>query len=88
MGFFYRLIGNDTKKTDTLTLNKPKASAIDLSKQVHPLCITAKQRDKIIVHLENETCRKLMPYHQDSDVFLRNHSKVRNIFIYLKKRMF
>ena len=53
------------QKTDTLTLNKSKAFAADLSKQVHPLCITAKQRAKIIVYLENGTCRKLMPHHQD-----------------------
>ena len=77
-----------TQKTETLTLNKPNASAADLFKQVHPLCITAKQRAKIIVHLENGTCRKLMPYHQDPNVFLRNHSKVKNIFIYYKKEFF
>ena len=41
-GFFYRLISNNAKKTDALTLNKPKASPADLSKQVHPLCIIAK----------------------------------------------
>ena len=76
------------QKTDALTLKKSKASATDLYKQVHPLCITAKQRAKIIVHLENGTCRKLMPYHQDPDVFLRNHSKVKNIFIYFKKECF
>ena len=39
-------------------------------------------------YLENGTCRKLMPYHQDADVFLRNHSKVKNIFIYFKKECF
>ena len=77
-----------TQKTDTLTLNKPKASAADLSQQVHPLCITAKLRTKVIVHLENRTCRKLSPYHQDPDVFLINHSKVKNIFIYFKKTVF
>ena len=74
-----------TQKIDTLTLTKPKTSAADLSKQVHPLCITAEQRAKIIVHLENGTCRKLMPYHEDPGVFLRNYSKVKNIFIYYKK---
>ena len=73
------------QKTDTLTLNKLKASATNLSKQVHPLCITAKQRAKITVHLENETCRMLMPYHQNPDVFLRNHSKNKNIYIFLEK---
>ena len=73
-----------TQKTDTLTLNKPKVSAADLSKQLHPLCFTGKQRAKIIVHLENGTCGKLMPY-QDPDVFLRNHSKVKNMFVYFKK---
>ena len=83
---FFTLYLTMTPKTDTLTLNKPKASAADLSKQVHPLRITAKQRGKIIVHLENGTCRKLMPYHQDPDVFLRNHSKDKNIFI-LKKNV-
>ena len=46
------------QKMDTLTLNKPKASATDLSNQVHPLRITAKQRAKIIIHLENGTCEK------------------------------
>ena len=77
-----------TEKTDTLTLNKLKASAANLSKQVHLLCITAKQRAKIIVHLENGTCRKLTPYHQDPDLFLRNHSKVKNIFVHFKKECF
>ena len=74
-----------TQKTDTLTLNKPKTSAANLSKQVCPFRITAIQRAKIIVHLENGTCRKFMPYHEDLDVFLRNYSKVKNIFIYYKK---
>ena len=39
-----------------------------------------KQRAKIIVHLKNGTCRKFMPYHQDPDLFHRNHSTVKNIF--------
>ena len=77
-----------TQKRDTLTLKKSKASPSYLSKQVRPLCITTKQRAKIIVHSENGTCRKLMPYHQDPDLFLRNHSKVKNIFIYFKKECF
>ena len=85
---FFTLYLPMTQKTDTLTLNKPKASTADLSMEVHPPCIIAKQRAKIIVHLENGTCRKLMPYHQDPDVFLRNHSKVKNIFIYFKKECF
>ena len=72
-----------TQKTGTLTLNKLKASAVDLSKKMHPHCITAKQRAKIIVYLENEAFRKLMPCHQDPDLFLRNHTTVKNIFIYL-----
>ena len=42
----------------------------------------------MIVHLENGTCRKLMSYYQDPDVFLRNHSKVKNIFTYFKKELF
>ena len=49
---------------------------------------TAKQSAKIIVHLENGTCRKLMPYHQDLDLFLRNHNTVKNIFIYFIKECF
>ena len=77
-----------TQKTKTLTLNKPKASAADLSKQMHPLYITAIKRAKIFVQLGNGTCSKFMPYHQDPDVFLRNHSKVKNIFIILKKECF
>ena len=77
-----------TQKTETLTLNKPKASVADLSKQMHPLYITAIKRAKIFVQLGNGTCSKFMPYHQDPDVFLRNHSKVKNIFIYLKKGVF
>ena len=76
------------QKTDALTLNKSKASATNLYKQVHPLCITAKQRAKIIVHLENGTCRKLIPYHQDAYLFLKNHSKGKNIFIYFTKECF
>ena len=49
---------------------------------------TAKQRVKIVVHLENGTCRKLMPYHEDPDCFLRNHSAVKNIFTYFIKECF
>ena len=49
---------------------------------------TAKQSAKLIVHLENGTCRKLMPYHQDLDLFLRNHNTVKNIFIYFIKECF
>ena len=37
----------------------------------------------MIVDLENRTCRKLMPYHQDPVLFHRNHSTVKNVFIYL-----
>ena len=68
--------------------NNPKGSAADSPKQVHPFRITAKQGAKIIVHLENGTCRKLMPYHQDPDLFLRYHSTVKNIFMYFKKECF
>ena len=39
-----------------------------------------KQRAKLIVHLKNGTCRKFMSYHQDPDLFHRNHSTVKNIF--------
>ena len=39
-----------------------------------------KQRSKIIVQLNNEACGKFMPYHQDPDLFHRNHSTVKNIF--------
>ena len=31
---------------------------------------TARQRAKIIFHLQNGTCRKLMPYRQDPGLFL------------------
>ena len=62
----------------------PKAFAADLPKQVHSLCITNKQRIKIIVHLENGTYRNLRPYHQDPYLFLGNYIEVKNIFI-LKK---
>ena len=43
---------------------------------------------KIIFHLENWTCRKLLPYNQDRDLFLGNHSTIKNIFIYFKKDCF
>ena len=43
---------------------------------------TTKQSTKIIVHLENGACIKLTPYHQDPDLFHRNHSTVKNIFTY------
>ena len=85
---FFTLYLAMTQKTDTLTLNKPKASATNLSKQVHLLCIPAKQRAKIVVHLESGTCRKLIPYHQNPDIFLRNHCKVKNIFIYFREECF
>ena len=49
---------------------------------------TAKQSAKIIAHLENGTCRMLTPYHQDLDLFLRNHNTVKNIFIYFIKECF
>ena len=65
-----------------------KDIAKDPPKQVCPFLITAKQRPKIIFHLENGTCRKLMPYHQDPDLFLRNHSSFKNIFTYFKKESF
>ena len=42
----------------------------------------------IIVHFDNGTCRKLMPYHQDPDLFLRNYSTIKNIFIYFIKECF
>ena len=29
--------------------------------------------------------RKLMPYHQETDLFLKDHSAVKNTFIYFKK---
>ena len=57
-------------------LNKSKAPTTDLFKQVRPFYITAIQRTKITVDLENGTCGKLMLYHQDRDLFLRNHSTV------------
>ena len=50
-----------TEKTDTLTLNKLKASAADLSKQVHRLCITAKQRAKTLIFF-SEIIVKLIRY--------------------------
>ena len=50
--------------------------------------MTAKQRAKIIVRLENGTCIKLMPYHQNHNLFLRNHSTAKNIFIHFKKECF
>ena len=34
---------------------------------------------------KNGTSRKLMPYHQDPDLFLKDHSAVKNTFIYFKK---
>ena len=64
---FFTLYLTILQKTDTFTLNKPKASAADLPKQVRPFQITVKQRAKIIVHLENGTCRKLMSFHQDPE---------------------
>ena len=76
MNYEYPLFDKDDR-------NKPKAFAACV-----PIHIAIKQRAKIIVHLENGTCRKLMPYHQDPDVFLRNHSKVKNIFIIFKKECF
>ena len=82
---FFALYLSMTQKTGTLTLNNLKASAVDLSKKMLPLCITAKQRAKIIVHLESGAFRKLMPCHQDPDLFLRNYATVKNIFIYSKK---
>ena len=60
--------------------NKPKASAA-----CAPIHIIIKQRAKKIVHLENRTCRKLMPCHQDPDLFLRSHSTVR-IHLFILKR--
>ena len=47
-----------------------------------------KQRAKIVVYLENGTCRKLMLYHQDPDLFLRNHSIVKNSLVYFIKECF
>ena len=85
---FFTLYLTILQKTDTFTLNKPKASVADLPKQVRPFQITVKQRAKIIVHLEKGTCRKLMSFHQDPDLFLRNHSTVKNMFIYFKKECF
>ena len=49
---------------------------------------TTKQSTKIIVHLENGACIKLTPYHQDPDLFHRNHSTVKNIFTYFIKECF
>ena len=66
---------SNTKRTH-FTQTKTAAIADDLFKQVRPFHITAIQRTKIIVHLENGTCRKLMLYYQDRDLFLRNHSAV------------
>ena len=60
--------------------NKPKASPA-----CAPIHIAIKQRAKIIVHLENGTCRKLMPCHQDPDLFLRNHSTIRIHLFSLKR---
>ena len=88
-GFFTLYLTKTEKKKKKWThSNKPKASAANWLKQVHPFHITVKQRVKIIVHLENGTCRKLMPYHQDPDLFLRNHNTVKDIFIYFKKECF
>ena len=69
-------------------LTKSTVSAANLLKQVRQFSITAKQRVKITVHLENGTYRKLMPYHQDPDLFLRNRNTVTVIFIYFKKECF
>ena len=85
--FFYLLLGTDAQSGRSHS-NRPKASAADWPKQVTPSRITAKQRVKIIVHLEKGTCRKLYPYHQDPDLFLRNHDAVKNTFIYFKKECF
>ena len=82
------------KKADTLTqTNRRHLPPIRLSKCAL-FRITAKQRAKIIVHLDNKcsivhgTYRKLMPYHQDPGFFLRNHITIKNIFIYFKKECF
>ena len=40
-----------------------------------------------MVHVEKGTCIKVMPYHQDPDLFLRNHSIVKNISV-LKRSHF
>ena len=69
-------------------LTKSTVSAANCLKQVRQFPITAKQRVKITVHLENGTYRKLMHYHQDPDFFLRNRSTVTVIFIYFKKECF
>ena len=69
-------------------LTKSTVSAANCLKQVRQFPITAKQRVKITVHLENGTYRKLMHYHQDPDFFLRNRSTVTIIFIYFKKECF
>ena len=69
-------------------LTKSTVSAANCLKQVRQFPITAKQRVKITVHLENGTYRKLMPYHQDPDLFLRNRNTVTVIFIYFKKECF
>ena len=63
----YPLSGKDKKQTKT---NKNK------NKQTKK----KRQRSKIIVQLNNGTCRKFMPYHQDPDLFHRIHSTVKNIF--------
>ena len=44
--------------------------------------------DKIIIRLKNGTCRKLMPYHQDPDLFDGNHSTDKNIFSFFIKECF
>ena len=69
----YPLSGKDEK---TNKKNKTK------SKQ------NKKKRAKIIVHLKNGTCRKLMPYHQDPHLFDGNHSAVKNIFTFFIKECF
>ena len=63
----YPLSGKNKKQTKT-NKNKNKQTKKN------------KQRSKIIVQLNNEACGKFMPYHQDPDLFHRNHSTVKNIF--------
>ena len=79
----YPLFGKDTKKK-----NKNKKKQNKTKKKKTNKKNTAKQRAKIVVYLENGTCRKLMLCHQDPDLFLRNHSIVKNSLIYFIKECF
>ena len=69
----------------TLYLAKTKKQTKKTKPKVNK---TRKKRAKIIVHLKNGTCRKLMPYHQDPHLFDGNHSTVKNIFTFFIKECF